>query len=221
MNLEQRLHPFLDAGLLTALPTPTQIRQGELEMMLYVISTDVTEEALYAGAPLGHPMLRQPIIASRIGLDHFRIGTGLGAKAISMVRHLQFTIHQDMPVWDLQLLQTHPDGLALLTEETEALLSAATPASASNLRLLRLICPAPEDYLRRFLGDDGWIARAQRLDYAPTPDCLPAEFASLTGFLTHCTTHPQRLTLRRAAWLMVRRLREGRGMGWFAPKALR
>ncbi len=59
------------------------------------------------------------------------------------------------------------------------------------------------------------------MDYAPAPDCLPPEFASLTDFLTHCTAHPARLTLRRAAWLSVRRLREGRGMGWFSPQAQR
>jgi hypothetical protein len=213
MNLNQRLQPFRDAGLLHTLPTPAQVLQGELEMMLFVISTDVTEEALYAGAPLSHPVLRQPLLACRIGLDHFRIGTGLGAAAISVVRHLLLTIHQDMPVWDLQVLQTHPGGLALLRDGIAA---ARSGEDRATRRLMALICPDPEGYLSRFLGPDGWIARAERLDYAPPPASLPPEFASLTAFMAHCTAHPLRLTPGRAAWLLSRRFREGRGMGWLS-----
>lgn len=222
MDLERRLRRFTEAGLIDRLPTRAQIIQGELEMGLYVISTDVTEEARYAGVPLSHPLLRQPLIFSRIGLDHLRIGTGMGAAAISVVRHLQFTIHQDMPVWDLQLLQTHEGGLALLRAELDSVLAGRAPSTRSRLRLLSLIFPEPAEYLSRFLGEDGWIARAERMDYpAPSPDGLLPAFSSLPAFMNYVAqAHPERLPLHRVPWLVTRRLREGRGMGWFSASLL-
>ena len=42
--LARRLQVFRDAGLLPTIPTPWQIRQGEIEMTLFVISEDATAE---------------------------------------------------------------------------------------------------------------------------------------------------------------------------------
>src|SRR6266540_3450077 len=110
--LEQRLRLFLDAGLLRRLPTPWQIRQGELQMVPYVTSTDATAAEGYEGRPFGHPVLRQPLIFSQVGPDHLRIGSGLGCAHESVCTHLELTYHRGMPVFDLQVVQTHPDGLA-------------------------------------------------------------------------------------------------------------
>ena len=44
-DLTTRLRPFLDAGLMTHVPTPFQIRQGELVMFPYVISSEATDES--------------------------------------------------------------------------------------------------------------------------------------------------------------------------------
>lgn len=227
--LAPRLRPFLDAGLLTRIPTPWQIRQGEIEMTLYVISDDATAEEAYAGAPLGHPLVRQPLVLSQVGLDHFRTGSALDVRLESLVAHMQLTHHRGMPVFDLQAAQTHPAGLERLRAAMEDMRSGASPLGRLRRRLAALIFARPDDYIRRFLGDDGWIARAARLDYpsaAEEGSALPPEHWSLTGFLDYCAvTFPaERPALdwslpRHLLTLAGRRLREGRRMGWFLTRS--
>ncbi len=222
-DLEVRLSPFREAGLLDAVPTPWQVRQGELVMWPWVLSTDVTEEARYRGAPLGHPLLRQPVIFARVGLDHLRIGTGLGAHLDSVCAHLHFTWHRGMPVWDLQVVQTWPGGLAHLRRQTEALLAGTAPSVRRTRRLVGLVLPDPEDYYRRFLGPKGWIARAERFDYPTAAEVgapVPEEFFSLVAFARWARrSFPERVRRRRlpghVLGLATRRFREGRGFGWF------
>ena len=115
-DIPARLAPFVEAGLIPVLPTHAQIAQGEVEMLPYVISSDATVEPRYAGAPLGHPVVRQPILLALIGRDHLDTGTGVACELDSVIRHLHFTYHQGMPVWDLQVIQTHPGGLQRLRE---------------------------------------------------------------------------------------------------------
>jgi hypothetical protein len=227
-ELGERLRVFADAGLIPAVPTWWQIRQGELEMTPYVISTDATAEEGYAGKPLGHPLLRQPLVVSQVGWDHFRTGSGLDVALESLCAHLQLTYHRGMPVFDLQAVQTHPGGLDRLRACMEDLVEPVTALGRRRRRLAGLILARPEEYAGRFLARGGWIERAARLDY-PTPadegSDFPAEFWSLTGFLGYCTRFPaERAALpwhrlpRHYARLVGRRLREGRRMGWLARR---
>jgi hypothetical protein len=226
-DLRERLRVFLDAGLVTRLPTRWQLRQGELEMAPYVTSTDATAEEGYDGALFGHPVLRQPLIMSQVGPDHLRIGSALGCAAESVCTHLQLTYHRGMPVFDLQVLQTHDGGLQRLRRSLEELDAGATPAARRRLRIARLILKDARAYHAQFLGADGWIARAERLDYATPAEegsAFPPEFFSLVGFLDHCArafpATPGELGWRRLPAHLVglagRRFREGRGPGWFA-----
>ena len=43
-SLAARLAPFVEAGLVPRIPTAMQVRQGELQMLPYVISSDATNE---------------------------------------------------------------------------------------------------------------------------------------------------------------------------------
>jgi hypothetical protein len=212
---------------MTTVPSRLQILQGELEMWPYVISTDVTDESRYAGAWLGHPLVRQPFIFSLIGRDHLRVGTGLRSKLGSIITHLHFTHHSGMPVWDLQVVQTHPDGLAQLRQRTVELLDGSSPFARRARRILPHILPEPDSYLEQFIGVQGWIARAERFEYSTAADdgsSMPEEFNSVAGFMQYCAdTFPERVEevglLRwpgRVARLATRRFREGKGFGWFA-----
>jgi hypothetical protein len=229
-ELHQRLRVFREAGLLPRVPTLWQIHQGELEMAPYVTSTDATAEAGYRRRRLGHPVVRQPIIFSQVGLDHVRVGSGLGVALASLAAHLQLTFHQGMPVFDLQVAMTHPDGLARLRASFEALVAGATPRMRRRRRLAAQILAEPDAYFARFLGADGWIARAGRLDFGAAAEegsAFPPEFFSLVGFLDHCATsfpaRPGDLPARRwpahLVGLLGRRFREGRGFGWFGGAA--
>lgn len=225
-SLRRRLAVFTGAGLLPVIPTRWQIRQGEIEMTPYVISSDATSRTGYEGAPFGHPILRQPLIASQVGRDHFRTGSGLAVKLESQCRHLELTFHQGMPVFDLQVLQTHDNGLQRLRASLEELLEGTSRRARRQNRLALLILANPAEYYREFLGDDGWIARAERFDY-PEPAsegaAFPPEFYSLVGLLNYCAqTFPAER--EHIGWsrmpghvtrLLSRRFREGKGFGWF------
>jgi hypothetical protein len=198
-------------------------------MAPYVVSTDVTDEWRYARAPLGHPILRQPLIFREIGFDHFNMGTGMQAGAMAVCRHLQFTFHRGMPVWDIQVLQTSRGGLELMAETTEALLEGSDEGSRRARRRLERILPEPETYLREFLGPRGYIARAAAFDY-PTPrdnnPAVPPEYASLVNFMRYSEAtyprHPSDLPAHRwpahFARLATRRWREHGGLGWFSRR---
>lgn len=225
MDLNQRLAVFVRAGLVDRVPTRWQLRQGEIEMTPYVISTDATAVEPYVGARFGHPVLRQPLIASQVGLDHFRTGSGLGAKVPSQCRHLHLTYHQGMPVFDLQVLQTHDDGLDVLERKTHELLAGSTREARRIHRLASLCLARPADYHEQFLGDDGWIARARRFDYPQPGDedsAFPPEFFSLVGLVNYCArAFPARWAEvgwsrlpGHVAHLLGRRFRDGGGFGW-------
>ena len=193
-DLRHRLQIFLDNGQLRHVPTPWQVFQGSLAMAPYVLSPDVTSEPAYRGAGLGHPWLRQPLIASEVGWRHFNIAAGLALSPHALCRHLQFTYHRGMPVWDLQLLNTLPGGLELLEETTQALLQPSTPSERMARRKLGWILLDPDAYLQQFVGPDGWIERSRRLDYPESEEAnprMPGEFVNLVTFLEHCaTTYP-------------------------------
>jgi hypothetical protein len=100
--------------------------------------------------------------------------------------------------------------------------SGITATGRRRRAIARLILRDPDGYHDRFAGEDGWIARARRFDYAGPAEegsQFPAEFFSLVGFLDHCArsfpASPSASDWRRIGALLSRRFREGRGMGWF------
>ncbi len=229
-TIADRLRTFVDAGLVERIPTRWQLYQGTVEMTPYVASTDATAERYYKGARFGHPLVRQPLVVSRVGFDHFRTGSALGARLESLMGHLHLTYHEGMPVFDLQVVHTHDGGLDALRARTEELLAGDTPRARRHNRFASLILPNARAYYEQFLGDDGWIARAERFDY-PGPSTegseFPPEFFSLVSFVNYCATafpaHPRDTPWHRYpahfVALATRRFREGRGFGWFARAA--
>jgi hypothetical protein len=231
-DLHRRLAVFVDAGLLPVLPTRWQIVQGEIEMAPYVISTDATAEEGYQRSPYAHPLVRQLIILSHIGPDHLITGTALGAALESLCGHLILTFHRGMPNFDLQVVQTHPGGLDRLATAIAETLTRATSTGARRWRIISRLLLEPAAYLERFLGDDGWIARARRFDYATVASegsAFPPEYFSLVAFLNYCAAqfpaHPSELGWSQLpahfATLGTRRFREGRGFGWFERRPRR
>jgi len=192
-------------------------------MTPFVVSSDVTTEEAYAGAPLGHPWIRQPLIFAHVGLDHLRTGSALGARLRSVCRHVELTYHRGMPVFDLQVIQTHERGLDVLRDSMEELLEDRTARARRQNRTASWILADRKRYYHQFLGPDGYIARAARFDY-PTPadegSVCPPEFFSLPGLMTYAAgLDPERPPLRelpgRALALLRRRVDSGRTMGWF------
>lgn len=219
LDLTRRLAPFRSRGLVGAIPSPYQLLLGQIEMAPYVLLPDAGDDDRYRGARLGHPLLRTPLIASQIGWEHFRIGHGLHSTLRTLVLHLAYVHHEGMPVFDLQLVQTHDAGLDALGHALTMLEDGHDREARHHRRLIDLVIPDASGYRARFLGRDGWIARAARFDY-PRPDdaagFLRPEFTQLTSFLDYCRdAFPERASVesplaigQRLAQLSTRRLRE-------------
>lgn len=216
-DLNRRLRPFHDAGLLDGLPTDWQLLCGQLEMAPYVVLPDAGDRRRYEGARCGHPLLRTPIVLSQIGWEHLRVGHGLHSTLRTLILHLAYVFHEGMPAFDLQLVQTHEGGLDALRRFLEALEQA--PQDDHHRRLIELVIPNASAYRQAFLEEGGWIARAARFDYPTAQEAaafLRPEFTQLTTFLAYCRDtfpqdtrgeHPWRVT-RRILDLASRRLRE-------------
>lgn len=184
-----RLQVFVDAGLLTRIPSRFQLLQGQFEMAPYVVTPDEGDNDRYAGAPLGHPLLRTPIVFTEIGLDHLRIGHGLHARPESVYRHLMFVFHEGMPTFDLQLVHSIPGGLAELRKYAQDIEDGATVRSRFQRARIDLIIPHASVYRQQFLAPGGWIDRAEAFDYPSVEDIAPflrPEFMSLAGFAQYC-----------------------------------
>ena len=196
MRLDERLRIFRDAGLLDRVPTRWQLLQGEIEMTPYVISTDATAEEGYRDHLASKPLPRQLLIFAHVGRDHLRTGSALGARLESICAHLAVTFHRGMPVFDLQVIQTHAGGLARLRAAIEEARAGSTRLGRQRRALATRLFRDPAAYVEQFLGADGWIARAERFDY-PQPSSegsnFPPEFFSLVALAAYCArTFPER-----------------------------
>jgi hypothetical protein len=208
LSLHKRLKPFLEAGLLTHIPNKWQIIQGACQMAPYVLFPDADDGERYKGAPMGHPLLRTPLVLAYVGLDHFHIGSGLRARKKSIIRHLNIVHHQIMPDYDLQLLQLHKDGLAELTRYTKELDNRKAKQSIKrHKRHIDRVLPNAKHYRNELLKVGGFIDRARKMEYTPSsqiPDYLRPEFFSLVRFLEWCNSFPAYTSALLKPWALLR-----------------
>jgi hypothetical protein len=191
-DLDARLKPFLDRSLLSSVPNAWQRFQGQVEMTPFVLSPDVTAERFYRDHWLAHPVIRQPFLFSLVGRDHLNTGSGLSNRLSSICRHLQMTWHEGMPVFDLQIVQTHPRGLDTLRSSIESLTDPQTADDRKIRRQVDRLFPDPDVYFRHFTRSGGWIDQAASFRYPQPSDLgstMPEAFFSLVGFLEHCRAH--------------------------------
>jgi hypothetical protein len=218
--LRDRLRVFTDAGILGAVPTRWQLLQAEIEMTPYVLSTDATAEEGYRRDVLAHPLVRQALILAHVGRDHLRTGCALGAHLESLCAHLILTFHRGMPVFDLQVIQTHPGGLDRLAAAIDETRTAATALGRRRAAIARRLFRDPEAYFAQFAD---WIARAARFDYPHSTDegsAFPPEFFGLVPLAEYAAASfaPDRSDLawvqypRHVLALASRRYRGGRAL---------
>ena len=183
-NLGERLAPFVERGMTRRVPTNWQNTQGSLELILYVIAPKRGDRERYAGTLLGRWWLRWlPLIFYTMGA-YFRAGSGIRAKERSQQKHLLAVHHPEMPVYDLQLVQTYPNGLANLRRRFLEVRHRQTWYRRLERWFVGLIIPNWDAYCERILG---YIAAAERFDYEPPPPWWArSEHWSLTEFMNYC-----------------------------------
>jgi hypothetical protein len=122
-----------------------------------------------------------------------------------------------MPVFDLQVIQTHDAGLARLRTAIDATLTRSTAVGRRRRAIMNRLFRDPTAYLDTYLGAEGYLARAARFDYPPPTaegSVFPPEFWSLVALVNYSArTFPQRVAPwrlpGRALALARRRFLEG------------
>ncbi|MFP2926808.1 hypothetical protein ACLESO_16730 [Pyxidicoccus sp. 3LG] len=179
--LQERFGFFVKHGYLDRVPSSWQVRVGGLAMLPVTLSESERERARSRTTLMGQVPIRVPL-QILYNPRQLIADSGLTQRPASIVRHVVSVYHEDAFLgYDLQLLQSHPGGLALLREEAAKVVEGRTRW-------------AP--YLRKLVAWPGYHARlvelagaAERFEY-PDPLDVDPRFASLVGFAQFCSSMP-------------------------------
>ena len=180
-HIEARMGFFAQHGLLDRLPSPWQVKVGWMAMLPVVLSESDRERDQSRRTWMGQVPVRVPLQLLYSPRQLFA-DTGLTLKPDQLIRHMLSVYHEDAFLgYDLQLLHSHPDGLAMLRDEAARVISGGT-----------LWAP----FLTRLVGGPGYheglirlADAAERFEYPDTLDLDP-RFVSLVGFARFCCTLP-------------------------------
>jgi hypothetical protein len=181
-EISERLGFFLGHGMLHTLPTPWQIRVGSLAMLPLYLSESERERERSRGTWLGQVPLRVPLQVLYCPQQSLS-ATGLGMAPRHLVQHLLSVYHEDAFLgYDLQLLQSHPEGLGQLRREARRIAEGRGRGAI---------------LLQRLVGQPGYHRGLERLAEAamdfcyPDPEDLDPCFVTLTGFAAFCSRLPR------------------------------
>ena len=173
---------FQARGLVPKLPSPFQFDQGLGLMRPVYLSESPRERARSRTTLLGQVPIRVGIQVAYCPVM-LRSSSGLDLSARQLVRHLLCVYHEDAFLgYDLQLLRSHPGGLAQLRTEAQRVLDGTTRWSG----ILRRVVGDP-DYHRGLIG----LAREAEADRYPDILDLDPRFATLVGFANFCAGLPE------------------------------
>ena len=205
VDLHRRLQPFAARGLIQRVPTNWQVAQGSLEMARTVVAVKPDDRARYRGALFGHPALRTPILIAYTLGGHMRIGAGIRAREWHLHAHLLAVVHHGQPVFDLQLVQTFPNGLARLRARVDLVDAGRTAWRRWERWWIDRVVPGGHEYRERLRG---YIRRAARFDYdSAVPPGVRPEFATLVSFMSYCAEAYPASWRGMSVWQQLRQLR--------------
>ena len=154
-GLTQRMQPLVAHGLIDAVPTRVQLVVGSLDMLRFWISPAAADYYAQQGISFAfHPVLRVLDDPAAM-LDP----VGFFVDRDAVIGHLLQVVHAN-PVYDVQLLSTHPDGLDELEAQTRAVI-AGTHSRARSINAI----VEEADYHARLLA----FVRAYRRDPSTAP----------------------------------------------------
>jgi hypothetical protein len=174
---EARFEFFVAHGILDAVPHPRQVMLATIEMMPFAFNETPVERAANRQSLWGYVPLRVPLQLLYCPQQAI-VWNGLLATPSTLVRHLVSAFHEDGVIaYDLQLLQSYPDGLELLQRSSEEIASGEEPLAF----MLSAIAGGYHAHLAE-------LARAaRRFEY---PADLHPHFSSLIGFGRYCLQLP-------------------------------
>ena len=179
--IRARLGGFVERGELEGLPSPWQVRAGWVVMLPVTLSESDRERAQSRRTWLGQVPLRVPLQVL-YNPSQLLADTGIGRRPDQLVRHLLSVFHEPAFLgYDLQLLGSHPDGLAMLQREARRVVEGRSGWSPLLKRMV-----GGSDYHERLIG----LATDAREGRLPDPLDLDLRFATLLGFARYCRSLP-------------------------------
>ncbi len=190
-ELTRRLDALRSAGLVEGRPTRAQLFFGGLDMLRFVIEPAARDYYRAKGISFGfHQLLR--VLDDPVSMID---ATGLFSDRDTIVGHVMQVVHLN-PVYDLQLIQMFPDGLADFERQVAAMVDGTHPRHDTigaivedpgyHARLL--------DYVRRYRADPGTpplVREEQTLRTDPVFAAAERTFATLPGFFRYCERLPR------------------------------
>lgn len=181
-HIRERIGFFQRHGYIDQLPTPWQLAVGWMAMLPVTLGESDRERERSRNTFMGQIPIRVPL-QILYNPRQLIVDTGITQRAEQIVRHVVSVYHEDAFLgFDLQLLQSHPHGLAVLRDEARKVVEGET-----------LWAP----YLRKLVGWPGYheglirlADAAERFEY-PDPLDLDRRFTSLVGFAQYCCTMPK------------------------------
>jgi hypothetical protein len=177
----KRLSFFVERGRLSAIPSDWQLRVGWMAMLPITLSESERERERSRSTWLGQIPIRVPL-QLLYSPHQGSADTGLLQPASRIVRHLLSVYHEDAFLgYDLELLQSHENGLALLAKRAREVAEGRDLVS----RGLRALVGWPGYH-------EGLVALAERAGRFEYPDTLDLDprFVSLVGFAEFCLSLP-------------------------------
>lgn len=189
-ELERRLCALEARGYIPQRPSRWQLAFGSLDMLRFVIvpfSRDYYEQQ---GIDFRfHQILR--FLDDPVSIID---PTGLLSERDTIIGHLMQVVHLN-PIYDLQLLQMFPDGLAELEQQVADMVAGTHPRAETIGAIVedatyhgRLL-----GYVRRYRAGDSLpdLVRESRLRSDPHAAAAERTFATLPGYVTYCLGLPR------------------------------
>lgn len=189
-EFDRRLAALEARGYLRGRPTRLQILYGSLDMLRFVIEPAARDYYTDLGIDFRFHQLLRALDDPCSLIDP----TGFLSDRDTIMGHVMQVVHLN-PVYDLQLLQMFPDGLARFEREVAAMVAGTHP----RVGTIGAIVEDPDyhtrllDYVRAYRRDPRVhpIVREQSRRSDPAFAAAEQTFATLPGFIAYCQVLPR------------------------------
>lgn len=189
-EIDRRLGSLEGLGLVSEHPTRLQVLFGGFDMLRFVIEPAARDYYQQKGISFGfHQLLR--VLDDPVSMID---PTGFLSDRDTIAGHVLQVVHLN-PIYDLQLLEMFPDGLAEFEREVEQMVEGTHPRYRTISAIVedrdyhaRLL-----DYVRRYRADPATpplVRQEQSLRTDPRFAAAERTFATLPGFVAYCSKLP-------------------------------
>lgn len=190
-EVDARLRRLEECGLIDQRPTKAQLFFGSLDMLRFVIEPASRDYYAEKGISFGlHQLLR--VLDDPVSMID---PIGFLSDRDTIVGHVMQVVHLN-PVYDLQLIQMFPDGLADFERQVEAMVDGTHPRA----RTIAAIVEEPGyharllDYVRRFRENPAATPPVREQSTIRNDAAFRAAertFATLPGYIAYCNKLPR------------------------------